>query len=83
MFQLSTILAILFIAQPVACEPDYNILSMDGGGIKGIITVKVIAFMEEYIKNYTISKQYNVPYYYKVNDKNAHISDKYRRYPDG
>jgi hypothetical protein len=38
---------------------------MDGGGIKGIITVKVIEFIEEYIKNYSISMNYSVPFYYK------------------
>ena len=56
---------------------------MDGGGIKGIITVKVIEFIEEYIKNYSISMNYSVPFYYKDYKKDAHLSDHYKRYPNG
>lgn len=46
-------------------EPYYNILAIDGGGIRGIIPSKVIRKMEDYayeyvtLKNYTTFKIYN------------------------
>jgi patatin-like phospholipase/acyl hydrolase len=53
MLKIATIF-ILFCTAHTVLAMKYNILSMDGGGIKGIITVKVVEFIEEYIKNYSI-----------------------------
>ena len=39
----------------------YNILSMDGGGIRGLIPAMVIKHMEEYAYTYAKSKNYVVP----------------------
>ena len=41
MFKIANMFILFWIAQTVQAI-NYNILSMDGGGIKGIITVKVI-----------------------------------------
>lgn len=32
----------------------FNILSLDGGGIRGLITATVVDYMEKYAYNYTI-----------------------------
>ena len=32
----------------------YNILSLDGGGIRGLITAKVVDYMEQYAYNYSV-----------------------------
>jgi predicted acylesterase/phospholipase RssA len=47
----------------VACHGNnatWNILSLDGGGIRGLITATVVKYMEEYSYNYSVS-QYCLP----------------------
>ena len=39
----------------------YNILTMDGGGIRGLIPAIVVKHMEEYAYTYAKSKNYVVP----------------------
>ena len=39
----------------------YNILSMDGGAIKGIITQQCLIEVESYAYNYSMSKGYDIP----------------------
>ena len=82
MFKIANLIILFLIAQTVQAK-NYNILSMDGGGIKGIITAKVILFMEDYIKNYSIQMNYSVPFYFKEINESAHVSDQYRRFPNG
>lgn len=41
----------------------YNILAIDGGGIRGLIPAKAIQFMEKYAFDYCTSKGYNFPKY--------------------
>lgn len=45
------------IAKDVA---DYNILSLDGGGIRGLITATIVDYMETYAYNYSRS-EYCIP----------------------
>lgn len=41
----------------------YNILTIDGGGIRGLIPAMVLKEMETYAYNYSKSKNYVVPQY--------------------
>lgn len=47
----------------------YNILALDGGGAKGLITAIVIQEIEKYAREYATSKNYNVPVLKDENDK--------------
>ena len=48
----------------------YNILAIDGGGIRGLIPAKAIQFMEKYAFDYCTSKGYNFP---KYSDKDGKV----------
>jgi len=42
----------------------YNILSMDGGGIRGLIPAKVVEYMEKYAYEHcVVEKGYKIPTY--------------------
>ena len=41
----------------------YNILAIDGGGIRGLIPAKAIQYMEKYAFDYCTSKGYDFPKY--------------------
>lgn len=41
-------------------QKPYNILSIDGGGMRNIITLKVIDYMEDYGCRYVTQMKYNV-----------------------
>lgn len=44
--------------QKSTTTPHYNILSIDGGGIRGIIPTMVIQFMEQEAYKYAVEKKY-------------------------
>ena len=54
----------------------YNILNIDGGGIKGIIPATCLAFFEEYAYEYAMSKNYDIPKY-----KNETTNEMIKRMP--
>lgn len=49
----------------------YNILAIDGGGIRGIIPGVIIKEMEKYAYEYATSKNYKVPKYPGIENKFA------------
>lgn len=42
-------------------DKPYNILAIDGGGIKGIIPAKILENMENYAYQYATKKNYDIP----------------------
>ena len=46
------------VSSSLAESEFYNILSMDGGGIRGLVTSQVIKRMEDYGYEYALSKKY-------------------------
>jgi len=46
-----------------AAEPYFNILAMDGGGIRGLIPAVILGKMETYAFEYASSQNYTVPQY--------------------
>jgi patatin-like phospholipase/acyl hydrolase len=55
-----------------AVQQYFNILSIDGGGIRGIIPAKAIAKMEDFSYNYYMKMGYsNWEPYYTLEDKNG------------
>jgi patatin-like phospholipase/acyl hydrolase len=44
-------------------EQYYNILSIDGGGLRGIIPATVLYNIEKYAWNYSVSQNYTFPKY--------------------
>lgn len=61
-FKAALLSAALFSAMPVLAESDemFNILSLDGGGIRGIITGTVVDYMEAQSYRYAREK-YCIP----------------------
>ena len=54
-------LLLCFISLSLAFAQDfYNILSLDGGGIRGLITAQVVEYMEDFAYNYSRTK-YCIP----------------------
>lgn len=52
----------------------YNILTFDGGAIKGIITAQCVKHMEEFAYSYAVGKGYEIPRHSK--DPNTmHMTD--------
>ena len=45
----------------------YDILSIDGGGIKGILPAETIDLIESYAFTYALSCNYSIPIYYYNN----------------
>jgi patatin-like phospholipase/acyl hydrolase len=64
----------------VGAEQTYHILTMDGGGIKGIITTNCIKKMELYAYHYAEQKGYldRIPKYTEIIDKTRKESNGYR-----
>ena len=58
------------MAEPVKRQ-FYNILAVDGGGIRGIIPGVVMKRMEKYAYEYAISKGYKFPRYPGIDDRIA------------
>ena len=57
---------ILFSASLILCVVQavkYNILAIDGGGMKGLTPARVIYNIERYAWNYSVSKNYTFPKY--------------------
>lgn len=52
-----------FLTCFVMAEKHYNILSIDGGGIRGIIPATAIKNMESFAFSYATSKGYTFPEY--------------------
>lgn len=69
---------ILFLASASA-QKHYNILSLDGGGIRGLIPAQVLKYMELYAFEYSTSKGYDFPKYPPLNgtarDDVIHMKD--------
>ena len=58
------ILAILNLQVANSKEKIYNILAIDGGGIRGILPAGILEEVEKYVKEYADKKSYNIPKYY-------------------
>ena len=58
-----TVLAIGITSAVIDNSRYYNILSIDGGGIRGLIPLQVIKYMETYAYDYCIEKNYKFPQY--------------------
>lgn len=75
---LSVIGVLLSGSTQVNAEKTYNILSIDGGGIRGIIPAGVLLHVESFAMEYAKEKGYSVPKYTdadgKVVDK-VHLKD--------
>lgn len=46
------------LTQATGSQKYYNILATDGGGIRGIIPLQVIAYLEDETYKYAVSKGY-------------------------
>ena len=57
------ILTAIFSVQIAFAGQYYNILSLDGGGIRGLIPAQSIKYIEEYAYNYCTKKGYTFPKY--------------------
>ena len=57
----------------VASEGTYNILSIDGGGIRGIIPAGILIKIEKFASKYAKEKGYNVPKYKDKNDESKEL----------
>jgi hypothetical protein len=57
------ITALLFLNLVSCQDKHYNILSLDGGGIRGLIPAQVLKYMEQYAYEYSTSKGYTFPKY--------------------
>jgi patatin-like phospholipase/acyl hydrolase len=53
-------------------SPYYNIMTIDGGGIKGVITVTCIARMEQYAYQYGVEEK-SYPGIVRYMDKNGNL----------
>jgi len=58
-----------------ATEKTYNILSLDGGGIRGILPAGILLEIEKYATKYAKGKKYKVPLY-DVKDKDGKVTKK-------
>lgn len=43
--------------------PDFQILSLSGGGARGLYTIAVLAGIEEHLAEVTNQKDYTIPFY--------------------
>jgi len=57
------------LASVTAAEEYYNILSMDGGGIRGLIPAVLLQRMEAYAFEYATNKSYTIPKYFEQDGK--------------
>jgi len=68
----------LLTSRILATEKTYNILSIDGGGIRGILPAGVLLEIEKFAYKYAKKKGYNVPTYTDENGKlrkSMHLKD--------
>lgn len=68
-----TILAVGIASGAIDNSKYYNILSIDGGGIRGLIPLQTIKYMETYAYEYCTKKNYKFPQY--TNDTTGQIID--------
>jgi patatin-like phospholipase/acyl hydrolase len=54
-------IVILLITLDICAANSFNILSIDGGGIRGLIPAQAISHMETYAFKYATEKGYTVP----------------------
>lgn len=54
---------ILLLVASASAQKHYNILCLDGGGIRGLIPAQVLKYMELYAYEYSTSKGYDFPKY--------------------
>jgi patatin-like phospholipase/acyl hydrolase len=78
--RLAMTAAILGSIVSVEGEDDkvYNILAIDGGGIRGIIPAQVLIFVEKFAYDYAKERNYNVPKYTDKDGKEmelVHLKD--------
>ena len=60
-------------ASVVASEEIYNILAIDGGGIRGIIPAGILIKAEKYAYTYAKEKGYKVPVYKDPKDPTKNL----------
>lgn len=68
----------LFTTSVLTTEKTYNILSIDGGGIRGILPAGILLQVEKYAYKYAKKKGYKVPLYKDKDGKeldSMHLKD--------
>ena len=64
---------VVFGVSVVASEEVYNILAIDGGGIRGIIPAGILLKVEKFAYTYCKEKGYTVPVYKNPNDPTKNL----------
>ena len=72
MMYTNIIVIIIFILSTIQPK-SYNILAIDGGGIRGIISAECIKEIELYAYSYAVKKNYDIPRH--RNNQRMHMMD--------